>query len=88
MPDTDTRNTAAWTTYGAHRPARGIELTELEGRARDILDAGPGIEVLGLQVEGGPLERVAPGGPPGPLASVRQREASPVVSSHGMAGSG
>ncbi|WP_127452717.1 bifunctional class I SAM-dependent methyltransferase/NUDIX hydrolase [Streptomyces sp. B29(2018)] len=47
MPDTDTQNTAAWTTYGAHQLARGIELPELEGWAWDIPDAGPGIEVLG-----------------------------------------
>ncbi|MFD5786752.1 NUDIX domain-containing protein [Streptomyces sp. NPDC127037] len=47
MPDTDTQNTATWTTYGAHQLARGIELPELEGWAWDIPDAGPGIEVLG-----------------------------------------
>lgn len=47
MPDTDTQNTAAWSTYGAHQLARGIHLPELEGWAWDIPDAGPGIEVLG-----------------------------------------
>ncbi|MFJ4800895.1 class I SAM-dependent methyltransferase [Streptomyces murinus] len=47
MPDTDTQNTAAWITYGAHQLARGLDLPELEGWAWDIPDAGPGIEVLG-----------------------------------------
>ncbi|MFB7916033.1 NUDIX domain-containing protein [Streptomyces sp. NPDC056061] len=55
MPDTNTQNTAAWTTYGAHQLARAIELPELDGWAWDIPDAGPGLDevfgdVTGLRV--------------------------------------
>ncbi|MFK0142657.1 bifunctional class I SAM-dependent methyltransferase/NUDIX hydrolase [Streptomyces murinus] len=54
MP-TETQNTIAWTTYGAHQLARGIQLPELNKWTWDIPDAGPGLDevfgdVTGLRV--------------------------------------
>ncbi|MFF7400636.1 bifunctional class I SAM-dependent methyltransferase/NUDIX hydrolase [Streptomyces murinus] len=54
MP-TETQNTIAWTTYGAHQLARGIQLPELNKWAWDLPDAGPGRDevfgdVTGLRV--------------------------------------
>ncbi|WP_320781580.1 class I SAM-dependent methyltransferase [Streptomyces sp. CRN 30] len=47
MPDLETQNQGAWTTYEAHQIARGIELPEPDRWAWDILGAGSGAEVFG-----------------------------------------